>query len=105
MTSATQPKPTPVPAILVYGAPTSPDLTQASWFRAEDKQAAKAAAEALKFSVIEINSDVEKALIIGVHEGVLKGSGRMIVGSVSTGAGAKPPSEQNMNNTTANAST
>jgi hypothetical protein len=82
--SPTQPKPTPIPAVLIYGTPTSPELTQASWFRAEDKQAAKAAAEALKFSVIDIQSEAEKALTIGVHEGVLKGSGRMIVGSVST---------------------
>src|SRR5580700_11189919 len=84
MTSPTQPKPTPIPAILVFGTPTSPDLTQASWFRAEDKQAAKAAAEALKFSVIDIQTEAEKALTLGVHEGVLKGSGRMIVGSVSS---------------------
>jgi hypothetical protein len=61
-----------------------PELTQASWFRAEDKQAAKAAAEALKFSVIDIQTEAEKALTVGVHEGVLKGSGRMIVGSVTT---------------------
>jgi hypothetical protein len=84
MTNATQPKPTPIPAVLVYGTPTSPDLTQASWFRAEDVQAAKAAAEALKFSVIDIQTDAEKALTVGVHEGVLKGSGRMMVGSVTT---------------------
>src|SRR5260370_670994 len=72
MTSATQPKPNPLPAILVYGTPSSPALTQASWFRAEDKEAAKAAAEALKFSVIELQTDAEKALTIGVHEGVVK---------------------------------
>ena len=84
MTSPTQPKPTPIPAVLVYGTPTSPELTQASWFRAEDKQAAKAAAEALKFSVIDIQTEAEKALTLGVHEGVLKGSGRMIVGSVAS---------------------
>ena len=79
--TSTQPK----PAVLVYGTPTSPDLTQASWFREEDKQAAKAAAETLKFSVIELsNTDAEKTLTIGVHEGVLKGSGRMIIGSVSS---------------------
>src|SRR5580698_1308082 len=84
MTNATQPKPTPVPAILVYGTPSSPALTQASWFRAEDKEAVKTAAEALKFSVIELQTDAEKALTLGVHEGVLKGSGRMIVGSVSS---------------------
>jgi hypothetical protein len=84
MTNAAQPKSTPVPAILVYGTPSSPALTQASWFRAEDKQAAKAAAEALKFSIIELQTDAEKALAAGVHEGVLKGSGRMIVGSVAT---------------------
>src|SRR5271166_4701266 len=83
MTNPTQPKPNPVPAILVYGTPTSPELTQASWFRAEDKEAVKAAAEALKFSVIELRTDAEKALTVGVHEGVLKGSGRMIVGSVT----------------------
>ncbi len=105
MTSATQPKPNPLPAILVYGTPSSPALTQASWFRAEDKEAAKAAAEALKFSVIELQTDAEKALTSGVHEGVLKGSGRMIVGSVSAevyrrieeyvrkGAGASDPSQ------------
>ena len=83
MTNPTQPKPNPVPAILVYGTPSSPELTQASWFRAEDREAVKAAAEALKFSVIELRTDAEKALTVGVHEGVLKGSGRMIVGSVS----------------------
>jgi hypothetical protein len=105
MITATQPKPTTLPAILVYGTPSSPALTQASWFRAEDKEAVKAAAEALKFSVIELQTDAEKALTIGVHEGVLKGSGRMIVGSVSAevyrrieehvrkGAGAPDPSK------------
>jgi hypothetical protein len=82
--SPTQPKPTPIPAVLIYGTPTSPELTQASWFRAEDKQAAKAAAETLKFSVIDIQTEAEKALTVGVHEGVLKGSGRMIIGSVTT---------------------
>ena len=41
------------------------------------------AAKALKFSVIELQTDAEKALTVGVHEGVLKGSGRMIVGSVT----------------------
>ena len=83
MTTATQPKPNPLPAVLVYGTPGSPELTQASWFRAEDKEAVKAAAEALKFSVIELQTDAERALAAGAHEGVLKGSGRMIVGSVS----------------------
>jgi hypothetical protein len=83
MTSATQPNPNPLPAIIVYGTPSSPELTQASWFRAEDKVAAKAAANELKFSVLELQSDAEKALTAGVHEGVLKGSGRMIIGSVS----------------------
>ncbi|MGO9418888.1 MAG: hypothetical protein ACLP25_06190, partial [Roseiarcus sp.] len=83
MTTPTQPKPTPVPAILVYGTPSGPALTQASWFRAEDKEAVKAAAEALKFSVVELQTDADRALAAGAHEGVLKGSGRMIVGSVS----------------------
>jgi hypothetical protein len=83
MTTATQPKPGPVPAIIVYGTPSSPDLTQASWFRAEDQEAVKAAAKELKVSVIELRTDADRALAAGVHEGVLKGSGRMIVGSVS----------------------
>src|SRR5271169_4447028 len=84
MTSSTQPKPTPIPAVLVYGTPTSPELTQASWFRAEDTQAAKAAAVGLNFSVFELKTDADRAVTLGVHEGVLKGSGRMIVGSVSS---------------------
>jgi hypothetical protein len=82
--TATQPKPNPLPAILVYGTPSSPALTQASWFRAEDREAVKAAAEALKFSVIELLTDADRALAAGSHEGVLRGSGRMIVGSVSS---------------------
>jgi len=105
MTNLTQPKPNPVPAILVYGTPSGPALTQASWFRAEDKEAVKAAAEALKFSVIELHTDADRALATGAHEGVLKGSGRMIIGSVSAevyrriedyvrrGAGASGPSK------------
>ena len=84
MTSATQPKPNPLAGILVYSTPMSPDLTQASWFRGEDKQAAKAAAEVLKFAVINIQTEAERALTVGVPEGVLKGSGRMIVGSVNS---------------------
>jgi hypothetical protein len=104
MTTPAQPKPNPVPAILVYGTPSGPALTQASWFRAEDKEAVRAAAEALKFSVIELQTDADRALAAGAHEGVLKGSGRMIVGSVSAevyrrieehvrkGAGAPDPS-------------
>jgi hypothetical protein len=69
MTNPTQPKPNPVPAILVYGTPSGPAFTQASWFRAEDKEAVKSAAEALKFSVIELHTDADKALAAGAHEG------------------------------------
>ena len=83
MTNLTQPKPNPVPAILVYGTPSGPAFTQASWFRAEDKETVKSAAEALKFSVIELHTDADRALAAGAHEGVLKASGRLIVGSVS----------------------
>jgi hypothetical protein len=75
MTTPAQPKPDPLPAILVYGTPSGPALTQASWFRVEDREAAKAAAEALKFSVIELHTDADRALAAGAHEGVLKGSG------------------------------
>jgi hypothetical protein len=83
MTNPVQPNPNPVPAILVYGTPSGPALTQASWFRAEDKEAVKAGAKELKFSVLELHTDAERALAAGAHEGVLKDSGRMIVGSVS----------------------
>jgi hypothetical protein len=83
MIGAIATKPYPLAAILVYGCPTSPDLPQASWFRAEDKAAARVAAAELRFSIIELQSEAEKALAAGVGEGVLKGSGRMIVGSVS----------------------
>jgi hypothetical protein len=83
MFSPSASKPNPLAAILVYGTPTSQELTQASWFRAEDRQAVKAAAVGLKFSVIELQTDTEKALTIGIHEGVLKGSGRLVIGSVT----------------------
>jgi hypothetical protein len=105
MTTATQskPNPNPLPAVLVYGTPSGLALTQASWFRAEDKEAVKAAAEALKFSTLEPQTDADRALAAGAHEGVIKASGRMIVGSVSAevyrrieeyarkGAGASDP--------------
>jgi hypothetical protein len=83
MTNANQPKPIPTPALLVYGKPTSADLPQASWFRGEDRPNVMAAAQSLKFSVLDIPPDAEKGLTLGVHEGVLKGNGRMIVGSVT----------------------
>jgi len=38
MTNPTQAKPNPLPAILVYGTPSGPALTQASWFRAEGRR-------------------------------------------------------------------
>lgn len=76
-------KPNPLAAILVYGRPTGSDVPQASWFRAEDKAAVRTAAAAIKYSVIELQNDAERELAAGVHEGVLKGSGRMIVGSVT----------------------
>ena len=83
MTKPEQPKSLPLPLLLVFGKPTSPDLPQASWFRVEDRQAVIAAAQALKFSVIDIATEADRALLTGVHEGVLKGAGRMIVGSVA----------------------
>ena len=103
MTNPNQNQP-PCLALLVYGTPSGPALTQASWFRAEDKEAVKAAAEALKFSAIELHTDTDKALAAGANEGVIKGTERMIVGSISAevyrrieehvrkGAGAPDPS-------------
>jgi hypothetical protein len=55
--------------------------------------------------MIELQTDADRALAAGAHEGVIKGSGRMIVGSVSSevyrrieehvrkGAGASDPSK------------
>jgi len=43
----------------------------------------KAAAVGLKFSTPDLNTEAEKALAVGVHERVLKGNGRMIVGSIA----------------------
>jgi len=83
MPDTTQAKPNPLPALLVYGTPSGPALTQASWFRAEDVEGVKAAAKELTFSVIELQTEADRALAAGAHEGVLKGSGRMVVGSVS----------------------
>jgi hypothetical protein len=76
-------RPDPLAAIIAFGKPSGPALPQASWFKAEDVPAVKAAAGPLKFSVIELRTETDKALAIGVHEGVLKGSGRMIIGSVT----------------------
>jgi hypothetical protein len=83
MTKPEQPKPLPLPLLLVYGKPTSPDLPQASWFRVDDRPTVTTAAQSLKFSVLDITSETDRALLAGVHEGVLKGAGRMIVGSVA----------------------
>jgi hypothetical protein len=83
MTNSSIARPDPLAAIIVFGKPSSPELPQASWFKTEDIAAVKAAAEPLKFSVIELRTEAAKALAIGVHEGVLKGGGRMIIGSVT----------------------
>jgi hypothetical protein len=83
MTNPNIARPDPLAAVIVFGKPSSPDLPQASWFKAEDIPAVKAAAGSLKFSFFELRTEAEKALAIGVHEGVLKGSGRMIIGSVA----------------------
>jgi len=119
MTKPDQQKSLPFPLLLVYGKPTSADLPQASWFRVEDRPTVVAAAQSLRFSVLDIPTDSERSLLVGVHEGALKGDGRMIVGSVApevykrieeyaakaigvlaaqgpgnTAAGSKPGSEQ-----------
>jgi hypothetical protein len=83
MTASTQTKSIPIPALLVFGKPTSPDLPQASWFRAEDRLTVIAAAQSLNLSVLDLQTDAERALTLGVAEGVPKSCGRMIVGSVT----------------------
>src|SRR5437764_6737557 len=83
MIKADPPKPIPLPVLLVYGKPARGDFPQAAWFRTEDRASVLAGAENLNFAVIEIKTAAEPSLLEGVHEGVLKGSGRMILGSVS----------------------
>jgi hypothetical protein len=82
MTNSYPTKADPSAAIIVFGRQHAEGLPQAAWFRKGDAQAAKTGAAETKFAVIELKSDAEKALALGVHEGVLKGSGRMIVGTV-----------------------
>jgi hypothetical protein len=72
----------PKAAIIVFGRQHAEGLPQAAWFRTEDQQAAKTGAAEMKLSIIELKTEAEKNLAIGIHEGVLKGSGRMIVGAV-----------------------
>jgi hypothetical protein len=109
MTNPTTTKPDPHAAVIVFGKPSGANLPQASWFKSEDIPAVKAAAGSLKFSFIELQTEADRALAIGVHEGVLKGSGRMIIGSVTpeiyrriedyarkaSGAGPAPASKPN----------
>jgi hypothetical protein len=82
MTSPTESRPIPSAALIVYGRDIS-GVPRASWFKAEDKSAAIAASQSMKLDTLELKIDEEKALAAGVHEGVLKGSGRMIIGSAS----------------------
>jgi hypothetical protein len=72
----------PKAAILVYGRQQAEGLPQAAWFRAEDRAAVVAGAAELRLAILDLTSEPKKALAVGVHEGVLKGSGRMIVGAV-----------------------
>jgi len=83
MTSSNQPQSNSTFVLLVFGKPTSADLPQASWFRAEDRTMIVAAAQSLKFSVLDVQAASDRSLLDGVHEGVLKGTGRVIVGSVT----------------------
>jgi len=82
MTSPTESRPNPSAALIIYGRDIS-GIPRASWFKAEDKAAAIAAAQPMKLATLELNTDEEKTLASAIHEGVLKGSGRMIVGSAS----------------------
>jgi hypothetical protein len=82
MTSPTESRPDPSAVLIVYGRDIS-GIPRASWFKANDQAAAIAAAQPMKLATLELKTDEEKTLAAGIHEGVLKGSGRMIVGSAS----------------------
>jgi hypothetical protein len=82
MTSPTETRPDPLAVLIVYGRDIS-GIPRASWFKADDRAAAIAAAQPMKLAILELKTDEEKTLASAIHEGVLKGSGRMIVGSAS----------------------
>ena len=85
MITSVQQRPEPSAVLIVYGRDIS-GIPRASWFNAGDQAAAIAASQPMKLDTLELKTDEEKALTIGVHEGVLKGSGRMIIGSASGSA-------------------
>jgi hypothetical protein len=82
MTSPNETRPDPLAVLIVYGRDIS-GIPRASWFKADDRAAAIDAAQPMKLAILELKTDEEKTLAAGIHEGVLKGSGRMIVGSAS----------------------
>ena len=88
MITSPQQKPDPSAALIVYGRDIS-GIPRASWFKTEDQAAAIVSAQPLKLATLELKTDEEKALAAGIHEGVLKGSGRMIIGSASPEAYAR----------------
>jgi hypothetical protein len=83
MIRSSKTKPNSLAAVIVFGRPNGSNLPQASWFKEAHLQEAKNAAEIMKFNVIELRTASERALANGVYEGVLKGSGRMILGSAT----------------------
>ena len=82
MITSVQQRPDPSAVLIVYGRDIS-RIPRASWFKVDDQAAAIAAAQQMKLATLELKTDEEKTLAAGIHEGVLKGSGRMIVGSAS----------------------
>jgi len=83
MSTTTVKQPDPLAALIVFGRLDGVDLPQAAWFKKEDSQSAEAAAASLKLSVIKLQSPEEKALAVGVSEGSVKSSGRILLGSVA----------------------
>jgi hypothetical protein len=82
MITSVQQRPEPSAVLIVYSRDIS-GIPRASWFKADDQAAVIAAAQPMKLAILELKTDEEKTLAAGIHEGVLKGSGRMIIGSVS----------------------
>jgi hypothetical protein len=83
MSTTTGKEPDPSAALIVFGRLDGVELPQAAWFKKEDSQTAETAAAALKLSVIKLQSPDEKALAVGVSEGSVKSSGRILLGSVA----------------------
>jgi hypothetical protein len=83
MNPASLSKPSPLAVLLVYGRIAGVKLPQGGWFKASDAAAARESAKQLQLAVLDLKTDEERALTIGVQEGVAKSSGRTLIAAIT----------------------